>query len=815
MVPQVYATWVNGLTPGRYYARVWAFRYVQSSSDGSTFQEYYFDITPNEWAGDVSLPIDVRLSSWVNKTVHFHDLLNGLTVDPIDTGAGMMSGTLVDSNNQVWSYNQTLLGYYGLYPPEGAYSGGFKISTTFKDIWGVDLDAAKLNSQAIETGNANIQFWGINDTWGGEDYGIPAGTYTAQTFTLGYSDQSPPTQVSVTLSGTPVSISDHMYRAPGFNITVYSVDWEQPHVYRPWVWSNPTGFDFAGNSVGQEIDVGFYNNGTLTDFLGDSISAIADANPLQTTCLYQGGDPGALCPNITPTSLQVVGGGWDPVTAAGTPYVGANGAFFGQELRAAGLVGGYTDGLFIFETAPVLFATFAHTTWLYPTAFNPGQYYLRGYTYGYFQDQASTAYAQTSAIADISINLVIGVNITLGVLFKKESIITPTEANMSARVRLFDDTGSLVAEWMSSEGTYLATPNIAEGADGTDQYPFGPVTDGLGPALQPTPQPLNTYNYVPGGVTYFEVLMAGLPQVPPFGQDSVYGTPKGGYTAYGTIPGSGGPYFGDPIFTHQTYKTNVETIRQACSFEVDCYANPGANWNALGYFPNSGIPGKPDYEGGWTAEVDFVNWYPANTGATPNYYPPVGGLLMGESYHIIPRSPSHSGISLTEDAALNSAYVGHSMIDNYIGPYSQQGVWEVAGAALSGGASAAFEVDLNGLVSGNVLAFTSNNELRPLSWIPISVTGASGAGLWNLTVYDGFYETYLSPGAYRFTINVPGYAPQTWTTTVSPGMKQQGHDVYLEQNNTALPETNTYTLLAISALGTSLYLLRRNRRNRK
>ena len=39
-VPQVYATWVNGLTPGRYYARAWVFRYVQTGLDGSTFQEY-------------------------------------------------------------------------------------------------------------------------------------------------------------------------------------------------------------------------------------------------------------------------------------------------------------------------------------------------------------------------------------------------------------------------------------------------------------------------------------------------------------------------------------------------------------------------------------------------------------------------------------------------------------------------------------------------------------------------------------------------------------------------------------------------------
>ena len=82
MVPQVYATWVNGLTPGRYYARAWVFRYVQSTLDGSTFQEYYFDITPQEWAGDVTIPIDLRLSSWINKTVHFHNVINGITDGP-------------------------------------------------------------------------------------------------------------------------------------------------------------------------------------------------------------------------------------------------------------------------------------------------------------------------------------------------------------------------------------------------------------------------------------------------------------------------------------------------------------------------------------------------------------------------------------------------------------------------------------------------------------------------------------------------------------------------------------------------------------
>lgn len=61
MVPQVYATWINGLTPGRYYARAWVSHYNQSAEDGFTFQEYYFDIIPNK-RDDVTTVIYLRSS---------------------------------------------------------------------------------------------------------------------------------------------------------------------------------------------------------------------------------------------------------------------------------------------------------------------------------------------------------------------------------------------------------------------------------------------------------------------------------------------------------------------------------------------------------------------------------------------------------------------------------------------------------------------------------------------------------------------------------------------------------------------------------
>jgi hypothetical protein len=869
MVPQVYATWVNGLTPGRYYVRAWVFRYVQTALDGATFQEYYFDVTPNEWAGDVTLPLDLRLSSWVNKTVYFHDAsTNTITTSPIDTGAGVMSGVLVDSNGIVWSYNQSLLGYQGLYTfglRSGWGAGAFRTTSTLRHR--NDLDKAKLNAHAVETGRANIQFWGWNDTWGGENYGIPSGTYTPHVYVLGYIEHGPTEQVSVTLSGNPTDISDHMYRGAGLNITLYSIDWERPRVSRNWVWGNPVGYtdtpggitspiapsgipttkgdvpnylgdprywtSIAGATctaptasciymVGEEIDIGVYANGTLIDFIGDEPSNLQDT--VLTSCLFQ---------NNWNATVQMCGGGWDAqYLQQGTlaAYEGnSNDAYFGQELSDVGFVGGYTGGISYFTTRSVLFspAHWSPTTLsdggtyeqavtgylpLYPSAIPAGQYNLKGYTYGYIQDKDFALYAQSGQVADMKLNLIIGVNVTLDVLFKKESIITPTNANMSARVRLFDDSGNLVAEWMSSEGTYTTGTGFARAADGTDQYPFGP----LHPTI-PVPKPLNTYNYVPGGVTLLHVMMAGLPQVPAAGTDD------GVFSQFDPQQ----VYFNDPLF--------ATTI---CGFQVNCYTSPGTTLGVgvPGYFGNTGIAGASDYTGGWTAEVDFVNLYNNNTQSTiwnglpfpltgtagtvvvdgAQYYPPVNGLLMGESYHIIPGTTATSGISLTEDTALKPELVGHSLVANHLGPYSQEGVWQISGTHNSGEASAIFEVDLNGFISGNTLAFTWSNEFRTLSWGAISVVGApinaANATGMNFYTYDGIYQAYLPPGQYKFTISSPGYVSQTWSVSITPGETGTGQNVYLEQTNIPVPEFSTAAVVAFSALAGSVYLLKRRRK---
>ena len=149
-VPQVYATWVNGLTPGRYYVRAWVFRYVQSALDGSTFQEYYFDVTPKEWAGDVTVPLDLRLSSWVNKTVHFHDNAGLINEDNVSTGAVYLFGMLKDEASDIWAHNVTDMAdqvdnngnilhmWIGLYGINATWSGR-ELRHTFRHLHAVCL----------------------------------------------------------------------------------------------------------------------------------------------------------------------------------------------------------------------------------------------------------------------------------------------------------------------------------------------------------------------------------------------------------------------------------------------------------------------------------------------------------------------------------------------------------------------------------------------------------------------------------------------------------------------------------------------------
>jgi hypothetical protein len=247
---------------------------------------------------------------------------------------------------------------------------------------------------------------------------------------------------------------------------------------------------------------------------------------------------------------------------------------------------------------------------------------------------------------------------------------------------------------------------------------------------------------------------------------------------------------------------------------------PNPDFNSFFYMGINGysatIPNS--YTGSYTVEVDFMNIYPNATfkgvfqGVTApitipgqpdptNWYPPVVGLLEGDSFHTIPGS-----------TAGPFGFTGSSLALNGLGPYAQRGPWVLPNAHLGAEASGIFEVDKRGYISGNIYGFTYSNELRTVSWGSVTAVGAQGANAtFSSYSWDGFYDMYLDPGSYAFTIAVPGYNSVSSSVTISSGQATSGVTFQLERSNIPVPEFTGLAVVAFSALAASVYLLRRRR----
>ena len=120
----------------------------------------------------------------------------------------------------------------------------------------------------------------------------------------------------------------------------------------------------------------------------------------------------------------------------------------------------------------------------YPISFNDGLYKFRVLTYGYVQKKEFSVHALAQNVtADIALEVVIGANITVTMKFRHEAMFSHLIANSSVRLRLFDDAGNLVGEWLTSN----------------PKTPFLTGTERL--------------NYVPFCTSTFTAVIAGLPSV--------------------------------------------------------------------------------------------------------------------------------------------------------------------------------------------------------------------------------------------------------------------------------------------------------------
>jgi hypothetical protein len=857
-VPQTFATWVNGLTPGRYWVRGSLNGYTQTLQDGVTLDEFYFDVAKDEWAGDIFTPIDLRVSSTIVKTVHFHDQPGTLQECPINGCAGndaqglsrgsrFLIAEVRDSEGNLAGMNFTRVECTSDSCPSSA-----TIQVNGFGMMGPDTTGIKYSYFRYQ---------------GFRDYGLPSGTYKVYTYMRGYIQQTYES-VSITLSGSPATISNHMYRGARLNITAYSIDWEHPRVQRPWEFPGARIRIYVFNSVGASL---------YGPYAAATVGAVGAG--------YRGDDPRRIgtCFDLD------LSGDIDPTTECG-PFVEANDAAntaatgIGPTTHKVNEYDGYISAddrgpdenpwfvvhfggnwLPWWDSAGFLYATSwyrfgASDNFAARNALESDTYTVFGFTYGYVQHKEFSNYAPKGGFGDIKLNLLQGVNITLNIPLKKEGIYTPSEFNMTMRVRVFDDSGNLVATAQSKtpdNGCYspeALNPLFGGGFLCNDNTEFG-IGRFSGSVRSPVGSIFQSYYVDPfaqspsadNGLSSIDASSKTADTFLWHGTWNVgeQGEPITGWQAFDSDPNhDGAPDFGVFQINQDGWgyfgwtswiPAGTDQVRVFIAGMYDVFGDPLDGLNAgvlhtkawdgsMGERVDSmvyGIDGFSStipnaYSGSWSVEVDTWNEYPKPTlvdinsdelaPPVTNWYPPAEGLLEGDSFHTIPGHPAGP-----------FGYTGDTLAANGLGPYAQRSVWTIPNTHLGSETSAVFELDKRGFISGNIFGFTWSDELRTQSWITVQAASAAGNMSFTQWSWDAHYDMYLDPGAYSFTIAAwtpsgsEGYNTVSSSINISPGQSTAGVTFQLERSNIPVPEFTGLAVVAFSALAASVYLLRRKR----
>jgi len=523
-----------------------------------------------------------------------------------------------------------------------------------------------------------------------------------------------------------------MYRGAGINVTLYSIDWEHPRVDRYWTFPGDEIRVYVSNSA-TRASMGYvkYWNAktgrwsTPGQISGSTTVPDVDWSPVQTKLKYNGS---VSLEQYGPDVIGWLTGGttyYDTLSKFGIPHIpwGLDGSGATKGQTGIWLMKKFSR--FGFLVSPGTYRTRDLKT---AVALETGSYDLKAYTFGYVQKKSISVYVQKGQQADTKVNLVIGVNITANVKFKKEGIFTHVPYNSSVRIRLFNDKDELSATWYSNlyDRQKFYNGVIHDGTTAYGGYGYGPnkITGD------------EARNWVRDSTTDLQVLLAGNYQ---FSENDQY-----------------------------------------------CECPSDYRWSNF-----YGIDGWPNYQGDWRIEVDVVNWYYSDRS-----FPAPPGLLLGEGYHIID--------------GVEGPYGGIWKF-NHLGPWEQKMTITVPNTHLGAEASVVFELDLRGLVSGNIAGFSWSDELRPTSWASITASGAGG----DFTAYswDGYYDMYLPAGDYQLTVmSSPGHETLSAPITVSTGQLVTGFSFYMQRTNVPIPEFPVALIGLVTAVGASMYVLRRARR---
>ena len=470
MVPQIFATWTDSLNTGRYYVRVYLNGYVQTNPAGTVLIDYSFDV-PDIGPYNAHIPIDMFQTCAVNITVHFHNDPNTLEEAPIGgpDPARYIIAEAFARDNSVAGFNFT------------------QVKKTQSEI-SIEVNGLGMAGDPLRISPSDPRApikYSLARYRGLYDYGLYTDTYTIRLYMRGYIQSllpatswyelDQPVSITVSTGVCLFAVSTHMFRGGSINASVTSIDWERPAVERNWVWN-----DTAVSPLVYDI--------SSTNF----IDAIRFWNAKQQQWII---------PTQNSQFLTLPWPGWLTTYGAGSTYLMTNGSVTIDRIGPDIPNLASTDPTNSRNTLEYLQEMFRQgflynfTSYRLPNyrsnlAIYPGTYSLVVLTYGYVQENVKragdlgnvlVAVPWLGQIADINVKLLVGVNLTLTVLFKTENIIQDTPYNMSVRIRVFDDEDRLVAtatSFTSDEGILQPTSdNVGFFADGrriiNQQIPAG------------------------------------------------------------------------------------------------------------------------------------------------------------------------------------------------------------------------------------------------------------------------------------------------------------------------------------------------------
>jgi len=287
-----------------------------------------------------------------------------------------------------------------------------------------------------------------------------------------------------------------------------------------------------------------------------------------------------------------------------------------------------------------------------------------------------------------------------------------------------------------------------------------------------------------------------------FKKEGIFDHARWNLTVHVMIFDENGEMIADSFDGKMLYDTDIDIHKERHDFmPVDQVPHCTQVFN----FYMDGLDAYPNYEGDWTIEVEtwIMYWGEASEFLRDAWYGwgtyrtgvPTA-ILSGYGYRVV------------------AGEIRGDYDFNHLGPYSQGMEVVVPNLQLGGEASPVFELDLMGLLVGQVAGYTWSTDMRTISWADVMVSGASGDFVGY--TLDGEYEMFVPPADdYSMTIEEyggdAGHMAASTSVSVPDGGAVTQNFLNLEQSGIAIPEFPIALLPTLAALGSSILLLRRKR----